>query len=506
MLQCREEQLRQRRLHVEHLIRWHQRLDDEEQDVLAMEHQLMTRTNTVRSKGSSETDQRLKQIANIEHSLEVLQSMSGRRSVDNKSTKDRINMSGSKLNRLWRRLTGDATLKFDSTKRYVLTKVDIERLYEDAKLAVLAQFNDGDPKVLEQTMNSTLAPIETPADGNRIPDEFIVVPSLNLELTSAEELSSITTDAEQSDTAGQGYYFSDYAPRSSELSKNEAIENSNVSDCTSSKSKSNPQDSIKSDPPNSKSTSIVEVLSAYMVMPNDLPNETFIDDISCPPFEISENSVAPDVDATITVESSNLVCRDLKNEDDQLTVNTQIESFQINTNSLSDNTTVESSIIEEEEMLASVNIEKSADIQTQLLVMEETKSFHESPTTSYCVSENSEGSSTIQSEEVGEESAISTMNTVEEDSLVDHLNDVSISENVCSHVDVRVVAAQDLAPRDYVGPLILEKAVNKMPDIISEAEVLRRQQMEIEQEVIYLIAQIFTLYMGSSIPNRPKKI
>lgn len=479
-MQRREEELRQRRNHVEHLIRWHQRLDEEEQAVVDMERQFMAQTNTVRLQKSSKTVQRRKQIANIEHSLEVLQSMSGRRSIDNKTTTDRINMSGSKLNRLWRRLTGDSSHKFEPAKRYVLTKVDIERLYEDAKLVVLGQFDDGGPMVLDQTANNTLTSAENPYDGNQMTDEFVVVPPLNLELTSAdEELSSITTDAEHSECTAHGYYFSDHAPRSAEKSNSETTavqlevfeeisENNYTSDFAISSLKSNQPDSI--------STSSQE--PNYII--KDIPNETLINDVSCPPFEITASSGAQDFDNTISQESSNHTYIASEIVDEQISINSDIESSASNRMDKSNESNIKSSIKTvsgpsntDDDTPQTRNFKK--DEKSHFLLVEEIVSSQESPSAT-SVSENLEESSSLRIEEVSEESASSTTKTNIEDFYAS-------SGAKLINEELSVGTAQILAPRDYVSPIALEKPASKMPDIISEAEVLRRQQMEIEQEV-----------------------
>lgn len=504
LLQRREQELRQRRQHVEHLIRWHQRLDDEEQAVLDMERQLMTQTKTATGRPtprSMDTPQRRKQIANIEHSLELLQSMSGKRCIDNKSTTDRISMSGSKLNRLWRRLTGDMAQKFDATQRFVLTKVDIERLYEDAKLMVLGQFDEGGgPMVLDQTMNSTLTHLEKPSGGcqQQIPDEFVVVPSLNLELTSAdEELSSITTDAEGGDSGARGYYFSDYAPRSAERSNSEEKSAKALTDGRSGSDytpdfvtvSAKSVDSISSIP--KSDSSVPEAMPSQLVVPNndDLPNETFINDISCPPFEITTEISG---DTTIPSEITN----------NQLIVSTkteQVQSISGDSVSLSEVITVcgSSSSIAEGEMPLANNSENNGVVEEDSLLVEEIDIGQETPSATTTVSESlPEESCKIQGQIEEESEPISSTKTEITDSISDHLHPSEAGQLTNIQPGTSVINAVQFidAPRDYVGPAAtLEKPASKMPDIISEAEVLRRQQIEIEQEVSAFWTVFYTI-------------
>lgn len=508
MLHQREQDLRQRRQHVEHLIRWHQRLDAEEQAVLDMERRLMAHTNTAsHHQQTAQATLHRKQIANIEHSLEVLQSMSGRRSInddDDRSATDRVKMSGSKLNRLWRRLTGEATLKFDTSRRYVLTKVDIERLYEEAMRVVLLQFADGGPRVLDQTMNSTVATLESGGGArNQMGDEFVVVPSLNLEFSFAdEELSTINTDGEKSGSAAVGYYFSDAAPGSAGRSNSEAksatVETS-VSEehytsegfATASESK----EQTAEDSSRSTRLPIPEVLENRLLV----PNETFISDISCPPFDITERSAsALDVDTSaVTAEHSyrNAVVDDNKDQqsptiaaDCQLGSSSRLDN---DADSVSSAATATRSLEMPQPIDGAIGVESGSASE---LVEHIEIDRSESSTVveeSLIVEESSEGSPSVHAEEISAEPT--TGESVSEAShSIGPLNDGS--KVIGSGVEMTVGAAQLVAPRDYVGPT-MEKPASKMPDIISEAEVLRRQQMKIEQEVCHFTLITFKCYV-----------
>lgn len=503
LLQRREEELRQRRQHVEHLIRWHKRLDDEEQAVLDMERKLMAQTNEARRNQPEPDSIRRKQIANIEHSIEVLQSMSGRRS-SRSDDEDRVNVSGSKLNRLWRRLTGDSAQKFEPTRRYVLTKPDIEGLYEEAKLVVIGQFAEG-PKVLDQTMNSSITDIKVAkiVSSERIQsvdDEFIVVPALNMDFTSTEELSSITTDAEGSASAA-GYYFSDYTPsnqRNEELASIEKIQSPNVSKSQEtkelspksyvSKTKNEFSDTattvddlsvlkesfLVQEDTTAKPTRLAENTYAKHLTADDLPNETFIGDVSCPPFEITESS-NQDVDSISLIanhtdkedqQSDNSPITQLDNPDTWsssdkpvLVVSAEVDEIP----HIDDSETKNSSVLEEIETQDNSSISENVQSLTEYLDESQPDSGREV---------------SIVSEAIQKTSATDSTGTFDNESESNHTES---SSTVVEPLELPV--ALEAAPRDYVTSVVADKNPSKMPDIISEAEVLRRQQIEIEQEV-----------------------
>lgn len=292
MLQQREDRLRHRRAHVESLVRWHQRLDDEECAVAEMEAQLMERTNQVRQQHHQQQhssplttsrstrnlrQQQLKrqrrQIQNIEHSLEILHALPSSGQQPNDTTGEhsattaadvsslhgaascdaieRVPVSGSKMNRLWQRLTGETGCKFIPDRRYELSKADIADVYEEAKRFVLGQFGEigrrGGVQVLDQSMLSALSTTETIQQNSQSQpkqqraelttngpnvlvntdhhphgiagDEFIVVPALNLNFTSTEEHSLSASDAGGGcggagvhDSYVSGFYFTDNVP------------------------------------------------------------------------------------------------------------------------------------------------------------------------------------------------------------------------------------------------------------------------------------------------------
>lgn len=160
LLQKREEDLRRRREHVERLMEWHRRLDQEEAEVLQLERILLDYNNvnhppdqnvtTVQERNPNQIKME-KKLKDIDRSLRELSSISaadgstdarGGGASAGSSSGEFVRTSGSKLNKLWRRLTSQRIEKFLPNKKYKLCKADVEQLYEDAKLAVLHDFGE----------------------------------------------------------------------------------------------------------------------------------------------------------------------------------------------------------------------------------------------------------------------------------------------------------------------------------------------------------------------------
>lgn len=247
MLEKREYELCKRREYVEKLIAWHQRLDIEEEKVAKMEQIVMMISTTSAYNGtlpqvsdlfidkpkrlkplqhlSSSTvhssldhtsneeeetvEKHQKHYKKIEKSLKALQNVSARSiSIEND---DIVEVSGRHLNKLWKRLTGEIEMKFIVEQMYAFRKIDLERLYEEAKMVVLGKFainndfkqvidvstsfiDDGNQNI-EKLVNSNTSVVSD----KQTPD----VPSLDLK-TSADEEEEEKTNQNESD---QGYYF-----------------------------------------------------------------------------------------------------------------------------------------------------------------------------------------------------------------------------------------------------------------------------------------------------------
>lgn len=355
----REQELEKRRYHVEQLLKWQQRLDREERDVIEMERKIMKNaaithsrskthnphaiyfdhpTNTVTKVSdhneSHDSARSYRKIKEIESSLTVLQNLPNRtNSIEN----DYVSTSGNKLNKLWRRLTGESAEKFNASQRYHLSKNDLEQIYEEAKSIVLQRFNsstdvlngldktmllestdpchndvNGNSKnesietIVQNTAGScnhqqfdedslnSIANIETDAIAERRSDTIkqpLIVPLLNLNF-SPEPTSDIGTDVISDD--GGGYYLSEVKDEK-EKKFDENSETIPEALTTSSTDKSLSETVVHSEI-ESQSTPIIaqnEIVSRLQQFPSLTLNEEsiiMIDDVSFPNIDISINN------------------------------------------------------------------------------------------------------------------------------------------------------------------------------------------------------------------------
>ncbi|KFB42977.1 hypothetical protein ZHAS_00010852 [Anopheles sinensis] len=156
----REAELRKRKEHVQRLLEWHRKLEREEEELLAVEGKLLAYNSrkleenlTSAPKADDPTIEA--RVRSIERSLKTLQSIpssvsrsaSVNGSIEHveESVEEVVKMGGSKLNRLWYRLTGIKEQRYEPGRNYPITRAHLEALYEQAKRCVLEGFqrNEG---------------------------------------------------------------------------------------------------------------------------------------------------------------------------------------------------------------------------------------------------------------------------------------------------------------------------------------------------------------------------
>lgn len=253
MLQKRENELCRRREHVEKLLRWHQRLDIEEDEVMKMEQMIMyistsdvyqTTTShehindnvAVKQMNCQHIDttvherslmnvsdlvtmdkmrfenRKQKQIHKIEKSLNTLKlipSQSISSDIEGSNVDDIVEIYGRQLNKLWKRLTGEYEKKYIPDKVYTLSKSGLELMYEQAKSVVLNQFHTNEEfkrRLIDNSMSIIDGSISTPqlakeSNIEKKSEQEAIVPTLNL-ASSPEPRENIVSDTDQ------GYYFS----------------------------------------------------------------------------------------------------------------------------------------------------------------------------------------------------------------------------------------------------------------------------------------------------------
>lgn len=272
MLQKRENELRRRREHVEKLLRWHQRLDVEEREVIKMEQMIMyistsdvyqtttsreqindTLAITVQHHSTSRTNcqhdnnndkdkhsvherslanvsdlvtmektmrfekRKQKQIHKIEKSLSTLKLISSRSissDIDGSTVDEVVEISGRQMNKLWKRLTGQYEKKYIPDKVYTLRKSDLETLYEDAKSVVLKQFHKNEEFKRRLIDNSMSIIDESQRDTISMPPQIAVESNVakKLDEDAIVPTLNLASSPEPRENlmsdTDQGYYFS----------------------------------------------------------------------------------------------------------------------------------------------------------------------------------------------------------------------------------------------------------------------------------------------------------
>uniref|UniRef100_A0A182P2W1 Uncharacterized protein n=1 Tax=Anopheles epiroticus TaxID=199890 RepID=A0A182P2W1_9DIPT len=174
----REEELRKRKEHVQRLLEWHRKLEREEEELIAVEDRLLAYNSRKLESGSSHTPRKEKSIEarveSIEKSLKILESIPTavvRKDVElqrmdeesqdhyfvgNEVEEEVVLTRGSKLNRLWYRLTGVKEQRYEPSRNYPVTRLHMAALYEDAKRCVLEGFQRNDVQLKESLLEQSI--------------------------------------------------------------------------------------------------------------------------------------------------------------------------------------------------------------------------------------------------------------------------------------------------------------------------------------------------------------
>uniref|UniRef100_A0A182VN87 CAP-Gly domain-containing protein n=1 Tax=Anopheles merus TaxID=30066 RepID=A0A182VN87_ANOME len=174
----REEELRKRKEHVQRLLEWHRKLEREEEELIAVEDRLLAyNSRKLESAGGAQQPTPRKEpsiearVESIEKSLRILHSIppaivrrakeerddgdsSGGRAAE--MEEETVLTRGSKLNRLWYRLTGVKEQRYEPARNYPVTRPHMEALYEDAKRCVLEGFQRNDVQLREALLEQSI--------------------------------------------------------------------------------------------------------------------------------------------------------------------------------------------------------------------------------------------------------------------------------------------------------------------------------------------------------------
>uniref|UniRef100_A0A8D8L3N2 Centrosome-associated protein 350 n=1 Tax=Culex pipiens TaxID=7175 RepID=A0A8D8L3N2_CULPI len=536
ILQRREQELQKRREHVQALLEWHRKLDQEEQQIREIEQNLL-RYNRDKveegSKGNDTSVAALGRIRSIEASLQTLQQIPDDRNEQQQQRRDsadeEVQASGGKLNRLWYRLTGVKEARYDTARSYTLTKASLERLYEEAKAKVLEGFTTTTLLDLSLSgINSTqgslgnVSVIERKEEGEV---EIVSSDASSLKTTSEVLVAEKELESSQQETSSGNGEVAEEEVEEEELPDVEEII-SRVSDITD-----NMKDLLSS------TTKLDDMLQSHQDKPasESVEFHTTIDEGDEERDSTGQNNYSTSFDASTIEELPRQVLEvsQLMIEDTSLPAGILDDSIAESIPEVSDKITpVSEASLEEASSMAS-----SATTPT---TAEETETEYNevaSPAPPVVASELEKrlvqlndklGELSDSFERVplmrspdrqiaSDSSEPASSSTVEEDLLGNTLNQKPESPPEAPKIEIKIrtKTVNDTFPNLAAPPPAsppssptstppvfspTATSTNRMPDIINEAEVLRRQQLQIEQEIKQLEQQVVFL---REIPNKP---
>ncbi|XP_050076395.1 mucin-5AC-like [Anopheles maculipalpis] len=164
----REEELRKRKEHVQHLLEWHRKLEREEKELIAVEDRLLAyNSRKLEAASNPRHEMTIEQrVQRIEKSLKTLHSIptpgtrrdheQDEREKEPESAEEIVLTGGSKLNKFWYRLTGIEEQRYEPGRNYPITRHHMEALFEDAKKCVLEQFQRNEGQLKEALLDQSI--------------------------------------------------------------------------------------------------------------------------------------------------------------------------------------------------------------------------------------------------------------------------------------------------------------------------------------------------------------
>lgn len=548
LLRKREEELQKRRSHVEHLINWHRRLNREEDELLNMERMLMAYTSgsTIDQpihipidrqqsppKSPRKVPQEIKKIKNIEKSLQLLHNMSSTSVATNgEEIEDVVEASGNRLNKLWRRLTGEESDKFAADQRYKLNKFDLEKMYEDAKNVVVVKFTKNKDIAPLNDLSVTASVLQVSTDqnitnqdvGNTVRlendelnrSESSVIPSLDLNFSEESKSNSMVETNIVASEDNDNYYFSDakslHTSNEDDIKSIASIKHGKVeSDQDNTQADTISMDNNTSTSENSYNENIEEISFPHLKDVTSL-DQTILNNS----IHDSINTIPQTTSASDTVISDNVIAQEFSDKnlsDEYEQDNATDKSVQLKNSSsddesksvtksnqtmFSDSEPSEQVIVDSNGSVCSSDEPKSIDLEQRLIDLDDSlKDLSEAIDRAPVMDVNyAEHSNDTKSNNVNGDKTTEEKNDYNEVKMVRNKNiNESFPTNdmimAGKHDEIYHGSGKNASLiRDYVSPA----SELKMPDIISEAEVLRRQQLNIEQEVRDVSFDLSTLY------------
>ncbi|XP_059610599.1 centrosome-associated protein 350-like [Phlebotomus argentipes] len=560
LLEQREKELQKRREHVEFLLQWHQRLEREEKNVREMENKLLNsnleriaekqnlQALTDGNEEEEKSSEAMKRVEDIDKSLEILHNIV----QESGSEADFVAVRGAKLNYLWKKLVGKEEEKFSPESVIKMTKEDFSQLYEDAKIRILREFDD--EKKIRQLMDESVASVTRESNSQHSTEaEEEEEEEENTEKCEEQPFPGYSTDdfetvAESEKVVESGLEEAETnvvkSPEESfqeECSKNDQTEDQSHSEATRDsinreEALITAEESVKSEmnliseafSPEILSQAEEEQLISEITLPSfsdtTIADETIVEE-EAEGLEESEQTEDRSDDIVVNSENSpnshdgdaeNGLDSDLsahsKHENLDKTLNISQES--LNTAQDVESVTLESFEDDEGGEEVQSELEKRI-IQVDVSLKDLSSAMEKSPIlealspreTSSSASTGSSNSSPEASVQSGEESRASTSS--ERLESVANGEDNSSQESSSRFIQENYAEVYPKSPDDSQGSGSFSqqkirdyKIPNRMPDIISEAELLRRQQMQIEQEIKQLEQSVPAVFLRE-IPNKP---
>lgn len=477
-----------------------------------------------------------KKIENIEKSLQLLHDMSSTSVTTNgEEIEDVVEASGKRLNKLWRRLTGEDTDKFNIDEHYKLNKFDLENMYEEAKEVVITKFNTNKDigPLMDQSQTQSIIQMSTDQNTDRPEEETStltqvatdedsqnsVIPSLDLNFSQESNTDSIQLPGINEVIAeGNGdFYFNDVEAKntpdedileainekpliesvhdntdiisvdnnsaSSQYSFNENIDEisfPNLRDVTSLEH-SNLNDTDEKQSVDDSVTTKAQTTSS--------PSDVIISDNVVMAEEFDDNELSDKFEQDSTSDKSLQLQQSSSDESERITKSNQttlsggeLSEEIVNEDNDSDHHTNSSDEI------------KSIGLEQRLIDLDDSlKELSDAIDRAPVMEINCSGPS-IESvvngdcpRSIDEEKADFDEVKMVRNKIINETFPTSELIRAGKHDESYHSSGKSASLiRDYVSPA----GELKMPDIISEAEVLRRQQLQIEQEVRTIILSV----------------
>ncbi|GAB0093805.1 centrosome-associated protein 350 [Sergentomyia squamirostris] len=489
ILAQREKELQKRKQHVEFLMQWHQRLEREENDVRMMEnHLLSSNLDKLHQKSlpaltndhdEEKDDEALKRVEDIDRSLQILDTIV----QEGGSDEECVTVRGIKLNLLWRKLVGREEEKFLPENVYKMTKGDFSHLYEEAKDLILKEFHN--EKNMRELLEESMASASKESISHYSSDDFETVTTtkeIQVEPEASGEESKVESEESDTETKSQSVQEPLQEESTRESSPEEAFSQEMLTEIN--------EDQLISETtlPSFNETTI--------------PGETTIDEVE----EVSENSIPEnnshdifsivnddEIDKDLSVHSTN------ENHDKSISSEESVaqeDEESVVTESFQDEEPEEESKESPSELEQRI-IEVDVSLKDLSSVMENSPIMEAlSPREDTSTSSSPDASQECQPSTSSEKSESPAV--VDEDSSSARFIQEAYAEIYPKSPDEAQNQAGAFGQqkiRDYKIP-------NRMPDIISEAELLRRQQMQIEQEIKQLEQSVPAVFLRE-IPNKP---